>query len=206
MNRDEQFYQACTTLPYPEVRDERDETSVPELERLSVKLEEGQRDNAIGYGQGLMRHYPDNDLVPTAVGTLLTQQNRAQEVGDLLRAALPRCPRRYRLYAMAGQADLALNHLANASVWWSRSVIAQCQVIDYQVYTPFYNLAHVAVVLDAFYEAESLLAMSSAIAPDAPHFSPTLEEILEPLRLQWVAEPLRRVLQHTEEKYLHGQR
>lgn len=205
MTRSEQLFMACTSLPYPEVRDERDETSVPELEHLSAKAAEGLREDAIEYGRGLMRHYPDSDLIPAQVGMLLALQNRAYEVSELLRTVLPRCPRRYRLYAMAGQADLALNRLANAAVWWSRSVIAQCHVIDYQVYTPFYNMAHVALVLDAYHAAESFLAMSAAITPSAPHLSPALEAQLEALRQMWVAEPLRRVVEHVEANYLHGQ-
>jgi hypothetical protein len=173
------------------------------LEYLVAKLDAGQRFEAIEYGLGLTRHYPDNDLVPTIVGTLLTQQGMPDAVEGVVRNALPHCPRRYRLYAMAGQADLAQNRLANAAVWWSRSAVAQCQVIDYQVFTPFYNLAHAALVLDAYHEAESFLAMSAAIDPEAPHLSQDLEALLEPLKRYWVAEPLLRVLQHIEVNYLH---
>lgn len=205
MDRVEQFFNACTQLPYPEQRDERSEDSVPELLKLSSKLDRGQAQAAIEYGMGLIRHFPDLDLIPTIVGTLLIQQGQPEEVTDLLRASLPRCPRRYRLYSMAGQADLAKYHLANASVWWSRSAIAQVEVIDYQVHTPFYHLAHVALVLDLLREAEAFFAMSSAINPRAPHLNPDLEEILFPIRQQWVAEPLSRVLARIETTYLHGQ-
>jgi len=206
MSRNDEYYKACVVLPFPEVHDDRDERSVPELEHLVAKLDAGYRLEAIEYGLGLIRHYRDNDLVPTIVGTLLTQQGRPDAVEDIVRNALPNCPRRYRLYAMAGQAALAQNRLANAAVWWSRSAVAQCQVIDYQVYTPFYNLAHAAVVLNAYHEAESFLAMSAAIDPQAPHLSQDLEALLEPLRSQWVAEPLLRVLQHIEVNYLHSER
>jgi hypothetical protein len=204
MSRSDEYYKACIILPYPEVHDDRDESSVPELELLVAKLDVGRRLEAIEYGLGLTRHYPDNDLVPTIVGTLLTQQGRPHQVEGIVRDALPNCPRRYRLYAMAGQAALAQNQLANAAVWWSRSAVAQCQVVDYQVYTPFYNLAHAALVLDAYHEAETFLAMSSAIDSRAPHLSQDLEALLEPLRSHWVAGPLLRVLQHIEVNYLHS--
>lgn len=205
MSRAEQFIAACTTLPYPEIRDERGETSVPELKFLSARLDQGMVDEAVEYGRGLARHFPDNDLVAAIVGSLLIRQDRVEEVTNLLRGSLARYPRKYRLYSMAGQADMARDRLANASVWWSRSVIAQCEVHDYQVHLPFYHLAHAAIVLEAFHEAEALFEMSSYIEPNAPHFSPTLEERLEPIRYHWMADPLFQVLQHIEATYLYKQ-
>jgi tetratricopeptide (TPR) repeat protein len=205
MSRADQFFIACTQLPYPETRDERGEYSLPELSRLSAKLDGDYVDDAIEYGRGLMRHYPDNDWAPTIVGTLLIQRGRPEEVVDVLRESLPRCPRKYRLYSMAAQADLARNQLSNASVWWSRSAIAQCQIIDYQVYLPFYYLAHIALVLEAFHEAEAFFSMAAAIEPKAPHLSPALEERLDTIRQQWVAEPLHRVVQYIETNFLRSQ-
>lgn len=205
MSREEQFVTACTTLPYPETHDPRGENSVPELQYLSTQLDEGHVEYAIEYGRGLIRHFPNNDLVATVVGTLLIQQDREEEVTTLLRGSLPMCPRKYRLYSMAGQADMARDRLANAHVWWSRSAIAQCRVNDYQVHLPFYHLAHAAIVLDAFHEAEALFEMSAVIEPNAPRFSPALEERLEPIRYQWIAEPLFQVLQHIETNFLYRQ-
>ena len=61
------------------------------------------------------------------------------------------------------------------------------------------------MVLNAYHEAESFLAMSAAIYPQAPHLSQDLEALLEPLGSQWVAEPLLRVLQYIEVNYLHSE-
>lgn len=205
MSRAQEFYVACIRLPYPEIRDERGEDSLPELQNLSVKLDEDNAEDALEYGRGLMRHFPDNDFAAAIVGTLLIQLGRPRQVVDVLRVSLPVCPRKYRLYSTAAQADMALNQLANAAVWWSRSAIAQCHVIDYQVYLPFYHLAHIALVLEAYHEAEAFFAMSSAIEPKSPHLSPSLEERLEPLRNQWVAEPLLYVVEHIETRYLRGE-
>ena len=204
MSRSEQFFAACTTLPFPEVRDKRGEDSLPELERVSDLVSEGRPIDAIEYGKGLARHYPDVDSIPVIIATLLIETDKAEEVVALVSEAIHNCPRKYRLYSVAGQAELALDNLVNALVWWSRSVIAQCQVIEYQERPPFFHLAHAALVLGARREAKALFAMSSAIDPAAPHLSPDLEDRLEPLATMWAAEPLRQVLTHIEATYLHS--
>ena len=202
MTRIEQFIAACTTLPFIEESDDRDESSIPEISRMSAMLDNGMFEEAIEYGIGLIKHFPDNDVLPTIVGTMLIQLNRSDEVDNLIRDALPNCRRKYRLYSMAGQASFARNRLAEALVWWSRSAVAQCQNAEYQTATPFFNLAHAALVIGSMDAARSMLTLSRAIDPDKPRLSTTLQDLMEPLRYQWFAEAIAQVLVHIDTTYL----
>lgn len=203
-SRTEQFYAACVNLPFPEAKDERGEENVPELTRVSSLLDEGRTIQAVGYARGLIRHFPGLDIPAVIAGTLVMNSGRPQDVVDIVRTALPEVPRRYRLYSLAGQAEFALGNLANACVWWSRSAIAQCMVSDYQVHTPFFYMAHVAVVVGAFHQAGSFLAMSSAIEPTAPRLLGDLEEYMEPLGTHWAAGPLKMALEYIEHNYMQS--
>ena len=204
MSREDRFFKLSTTLPYPERSDERDESSVPELANVVELYESGSAQGAIEYGSSLMKMYPDNDLIPYLLATIYHQRNFPDEALEIAVDAIPQCPRRYRLYAMAGLAEFDRGRLAEALVWWSRSVVAQCAVMDFQEYRPFLHLAHTAEIIDARREADMFFTMTDAMADDRPRLQEHVVERLAAIRGSWVARPLARVLQHLDQEHLHG--
>lgn len=204
MSREDKFFQLSTTLPYPERNDERDESSVPELANVVELFESGSAQGAIEYGKSLMKMYPDNDLIPYMLATIYHQRNFPDEALELAVEAIPQCPRRYRLYAMAGLAEFDRSRLPEALVWWSRSVVAQCSVMDFQEPRPFLHLAHTAELINAKREADMFFTMTDAMAEDRPRLSDEAIERLATVRGSWVARPLTRVLAHLDQEHLHG--
>jgi hypothetical protein len=118
--------------------------------------------------------------------------------------AVPKCPRKYRLYSVAGLAEFEQGHLPEAFVWWSRSIVAQCTVSDFQEYDPFLHMAHVAGILGAKREAQLLYTMTDAIEASAPRLDEASVQKIATVADSWVAQPLLKVLQVLDTQYLHG--
>jgi tetratricopeptide (TPR) repeat protein len=202
MDRYEQFYHMCTTLPLPEEKDERGENSVPELAKVAELRDSGNVRHAIEYAEGLMKLYPDHDLIPFMIAYMYYQKELPEEAHQVATEAMEKCPRKYRLYSVAGLAEFARGRLPEALVWWSRSVVAQCQMVDFQEYDPFLHLAHAALAIGAKREAASFFEISDAIARDTLRLSPANEARLAPIAGSWYVESLRRALQEINTKYL----
>ena len=200
----DRFYNMCINLPFEEVVDERDENSIPELKHVADLRDAGNMQDAIDYGISLMKMYPDNDLIPFMVGYIYYQKQFPKEAMQMAVNAIPKCPRKYRLYSLAGLAEFDQGHLAEAIVWWSRSSIAQCILADFQEYDPFLHLAYAAEVVGAKRESQLLYTMTDAIEATQPRLDLPEKEQLNSIKQMWVAEPLVRVLSHLDEKYLHG--
>lgn len=204
MNKSEKFFQMCTTLPLEEVRDDRDETSIPELANVAKLRDAGSTQEAVDYAIALMKMYPDNDLVPFMASYIYYQREFPREALQTAIEAMPRCPRKYRLYSVAGLAELDLGHIPEALVWWSRSVVAQCIVQDYQEYDPFLHLAHAAEIIGAKRQADLLYLMTDTIQPDGPRMDQSTLAHLNPLKTSWARKPLVQVLEHLDVEYLQG--
>lgn len=204
MNRAEKFFHMSTTLPLEEIKDERDETSIPELAHVAELRDAGNVQDAIDYGKSLMKMYPDNDLVPFMIAYIYYQRQFADEALEIAREAIPRCPRKYRLYSVAGLAEFDRGHLPEALVWWARSIVAQCTVKDFQEYDPFLYMAHTAEIINAKREADVFFTMTDAIEPERVRLEEDVIERLRAIRSSWAREPLRRVLKHVDQQYLHG--
>ena len=204
MNREEKFFRMSTTLPFEEVKDPRDETSVPELVHVAQMRDAGSVQDAIDYAKSLMKMYPDNDLIPFMVAYIYYQRHCPDEALEIAVDAIPRCPRRYRLYSVAGLAEFDRGRLPEALVWWARSVVAQCTVTDFQEHDPFLHLAHAAEIAGLKPEAEALFTMSDAIEPSKMRLDSESLANLSPIKNSWVREPLVRVVQHINKTYLHG--
>ena len=200
----QRFYAMCTTLPFEEQRDDRDEDSVPELRRVAELRDSGSMQDAIDYGKALMKMYPNNDLIPFMIGYIYYQAEFPKEAMQLAVNAIPNCPRKYRLYSLAGLAEFAQSHLAEALVWWSRSVIAQCTVEDYQEYDPFMHLGCAAETIGRSHEAQMLFSVTDAIEASAPRLDAAAADRIAVIRKMWVQEPLADVLHFLDEKYLHA--
>lgn len=200
----ERFVSMCTTLPFEEEKDERGEDSIPELRHVADLRDSGNMQDAIDYGMSLMKMYPDNDLIPFMIGYIYYQKQFPREALQMAINAIPRCQRRYRLYSLAGLAEFELGHLPEALVWWSRSVIAQCAVSDFQEHDPFLHLAHAADLVDAKREAQLLYTMTDAIESSGPRLDLDTVRKMSSIRTSWVAQPLLKVLQNLDEQYLHG--
>lgn len=204
MNREEKFFRMCTDLPYEEIKDDRDESSIPELVRVAELRDTGNVQDAIDYGKSLMKMYPDNDLIPFMIAYIYYQRNFPDEALDIALDAIPRCPRKYRLYSVSGLAEFGRNKLPEALVWWSRSVVAQCEVTDFQEYDPFLYIAHTAQIINAKREADVFFTMTDAIEPDAPRLDAHDIDRLSEIKKSWAREPFARVLKHIDKNYLHG--
>ncbi len=200
----ERFLGMCTTLPFDEVKDERDENGIPELKHVADLRDSGSMQDAIDYGVSLMKMYPDNDLIPFMIGYIYYQKQFPKEAMQMAINAIPKCPRKYRLYSLAGLAEFEQAHLPEALVWWSRSVVAQCSIQDFQEHDPFLHLAHAAEVIGSKREAQLLFAMVDAIEATHPRLEQSEIARFSPLKQTWVAEPLARVLRYLDSKYLHG--
>ncbi len=204
MSRDDKFIHMATTLPYEEVKDTRDETSIPELAQVAEMRDAGSVQAAIDYAKSLMKMYPDNDLVPFMIAYIYYQRHFPEEALQVAVEAIPRCPRKYRLYSVAGLAELDRGRLPEALVWWARSVVAQCTVTDFQEYDPFLYLAHAAEVVGARKQAEMFFTMADAIEPDKIRLDDETVGMLSTLKNSWARAPLIRLLQQIERDYLHG--
>jgi hypothetical protein len=200
----DRFIKMCTALPFEEIKDERDESSVPELIHVAELRDAGSTQDAIDYANSLMKMYPDNDLVPFMVAYIYYQKQFPREAMQTAVGAIPKCPRKYRLYSVAGLAELDSGHLAEAIVWWCRSVIAQCSVLDFQEHDPFLYLAHGAEVLGARREMTAFFTMTDSIDPKRPRLEPDEVERLASVKSTWIHDPFLKVLQHIEANYLHG--
>lgn len=200
----QRFFAMCTSLPFEEVMDNRGEDSVPELRHVAELRDSGNMQDAIDYGRSLMKMYPDNDLIPFMIGYIYYQRQFPREAMQLAVNSIPNCPRKYRLYSLAGLAEFEQNHLAEAMVWWSRSIVAQCTVVDYQEYDPFMHMGAAAEIIGRKREAQLLFTMTDAIEASGPRVDGVAAQKLASVRNLWVAEPLADVLHHLDEKYLHG--
>jgi hypothetical protein len=203
MSRADKFFQMCTTLPFEEERDERNEHAVPEIVHVAELRDAGNMQDAIDYGRALIKMYPNFDLIPFMVSYIYYQKEFPQEAFQVAVDAIPRCPRKYRLYAVAGLAEFKRDHLAEALVWWSRSVIAQCTMTDFQEAEPFLHLAHAAEVVGSKREAEMLYTMADAIEQGAHRLEGPALGQLSDLRDSWAREPFQRVLKHIDKNFLH---
>lgn len=204
MSNADKFIQMCTTLPQPEVKDERGEDSVPELVKVAELRDAGNMQNAIDYGMTLMRMYPDNDLIPFMIAYIYYQKEFPGDARKVAIEAIPRCPRKYRLYSVAGLAEFDMGHLPEALVWWSRSVIAQCTVTDFQESDSFLHLATAAEVLGQKKEAGVLLLMADTIDPSKLRLDEGAVSLMRQLSHSWVKKPFADVLKHINLKYLQG--
>ncbi|HEC22921.1 MAG TPA: hypothetical protein ENI95_08400 [Chloroflexi bacterium] len=204
MSRAERFYKMCVDLPYEEVKDSRDENSIPELVTVAEMRDAGNMQDAVDYASALMKMYPDNDLIPFMVAYIYYQKDFPEEAIRVALEAIPRCPRKYRLYSVLGLAEFSRGRLPEALVWWARSVVAQCMVSDYQEPDPFLHLAHAAEAVGAKREARMLFSVSDAIEPDAPRLDDESLEKMRALKKSWVRDPLIRVLKYIDRNYLHG--
>ncbi len=204
MGKEEKFIQMCTTLPFEEIKDPRDEYSVPEMKHIAELRDSGQKQQAVDYGRSLMKMFPDNDLIPFMIAYIYYQQDFPEEALKIAVDAIPRCPRKYRLYSVAGLAEFRRKRLPEALVWWARSVVAQCTVTDFQESDPFLYLAHAAEIVGAKREAKDLFAMVDAIEPNTRRLDATEVAALEPIRGSWVRQPFIQVLQHIDRQYLRG--
>lgn len=204
MDREEQFFRMSINLPFEEVKDERDETSIPELVHVAELRDAGNVKDAIDYGKALMKMYPDNDLIPFMIAYIYYQRHFPDEALEIAVDAIPQCPRKYRLYSVAGLAEFDRGKLPEALVWWTRSVIAQCEVTDYQEYDPFLYLAHAAELIGADAQAGVFFSMTDAIEQGGMRLDETSIEQLAALKSSWARDPYRRVIEHIETTYLRG--
>jgi tetratricopeptide (TPR) repeat protein len=202
MSREDEFFTMCTTLPFEEQKDDRAEDSIPELIKVAEYRDAGNMQAAVDYGKTLIKMFPDNDLPAFMVAYIYYQREYPDEAFQVAIESIPKCPRRYRLYSVAGLAEFDRGRLPEALVWWSRSVTAQCMVVDYQEHDPFLHLAHAALVVGMKQEAQALFTMSDAIEPSAPRIDANAQAKLQSLTNSWVKEPLKRVLAHLEKNYL----
>lgn len=205
MGRTEKFVHMCLDLPFQEGRDERHEDFLPELGRVAELRDGGNMQEAIDYGFSLQKMYPDFDLIPFMIAYIYYQQDFPREAKKTAIDAMRSCPRRYRLYSVAGLAEYALGNIPEALVWWSRSVVAQCQVVDYQESDPFLYLAHAADIVGANRPSQLLFSMVDAIEG---HTSPRLGDAtvasLEEIEKSWTRKPLIEVLKEITDRYLHA--
>ncbi len=205
MSRAQKFIDMCINLPFEELRDERDETTIPELLHVAEMRDAGNMQDAIDYGRALTKMYPDFDLIPFMIAYIYYQKDFSQEALQTAIEAVPRCPRKYRLYAVAGLAEFRRGHLPEAFVWFSRSAVAQCKIQDFQESDPFLYLANAAEILGARREAEMLFQMVEAIERQKPpHLNPADIDLLIELRESWAREPLLQVLRTIDSQYLHA--
>jgi tetratricopeptide (TPR) repeat protein len=203
MDREDKFYQACLELPLPEERDERDERSLPELAEVAQLRDDGRFQEAIDYGRALVKMFPDFDLIYYMIAHMYYEKERPAEAKQTAIEGIRECKRRYRLYAVAGMAEFDVGKLAEALVWWSRSIVAQCEVVEFQDHDPFLYLAHAAGIVGAKRSSETLFQMADVIEPSGYRLTADSLVKLNPLRKSWVAEPLRLVLKELESR-LHA--
>ena len=203
MEKEDKFYQACINLPQPEERDGRNELSVPELVEVARLRDDGNAQDAIDYARGLIRTFPDFDLIYYMIAHIYYQKEHPAEAKQVAVEGMGACKRRYRLYAVAGLAEFDMKKLPEALVWWSRSVVAQCAIVEFQDHDPFLHLAHAAEIVGSKRPSEALFEMADVIEPGAYRLTADSLMRLNPLRKSWVSEPFRLVLKELEQK-LHS--
>ena len=203
-DKEGRFYHMCTNLPFDEIKDARDEYSVPELAQVAELRDGGSLQNAIDYGKSLMAMYPDNDLLPFMIAHIYYQRHFPDEALQLAIDAIPRCPRKYRLYSVAGLAEFDRGRLPEAVVWWSRSVIAQCVVIDFQEHDPFLHMAHAAEIVGCKREAQSLFQMSDAIEASGMRLDTDACSTLAKIKDSWARKPFIKVIKYIDQTYLRA--
>lgn len=200
----DRFYKMCTTLPYDESIDERDEKTVPELAILADLRDSGKVQEALGYGTALMKMYPTFDLIPFMLGYMLYQNHDLDKAFEICTAAIRRgCPRNYRLYSVSGLIEFERNKLEEAVVWWCRSVIAQAVVKDFQEYDPFLHLAHTAQIVGANEEELVLFTMTDAIEPQGPRLQGVYIARLRAMEDSWARPPLVKALDYIVNTHLN---
>ena len=204
MSKEDKLFQMATNLPFEEVKDERDESSIPELVRVADLRDKGSAQEAIDYGKTLMKMYPDNDLIPFMLSYIYYQRHFPDEALQIAIEAIPRCPRKYRLYSVAGLAEYDKDRLPEALVWWTRSVIAQCEVVDYQEVDPFLYLAHTAQILGSKRQADDYFSMVDAIEHNQLRLTHDEISKLDLLKDSWAKKTIQNILTFVEENYLHG--
>ncbi len=204
MSREEKFFEMCTTLPFAEKKDTRDESSIPELIHVAELRDSGNMQDAIDYANALIRMYPDNDLIPFMVAYIYYQKDFPQEALKTAIDAIPKCLRKYRLYSVAGLAEFSRDRLPEAIVWWSRSIVAQCAVVDFQECDPFLYMAHAGQVVGAAREAQMLFTMVDAIESETPRLGGEAIDKLMSVKQSWMRDTFVRVLKHIDQNYLHG--
>lgn len=201
MSRADKFYRMCTTLPADELWDERDETFVPELVDIAKRRDSGALDEAIEYGNAIVKMYPDYDLVYYMVAHIHFQRDDPAAAMQLALEGIPNVQRKYRLYAVAGLAEYDRGRLANALVWWCRSVVAQALVSDFQEYEPYLHLGAAAELLRMDEEMRIMTTMVDAIEPQVAPLSPAYLQRMDALRSMWVKAPFTRALSHIVDQY-----
>ncbi len=204
MSREEQFIKKCATLPFEEKKDDRDEGTVPELAKVAQYRDSGDFQEAIEYGQALIKMYPDFDLIPFMLAYIYYQKEFPIEARKLAVEAIPKCSRKYRLYSVAGLSEFAQGKIPEALVWWSWSIIAQCSVSDFQEYDPFLYLAYAAETVGAQREADIMFTMVDAIESSQPRLDDADLRRLEALNDHWVRSPLVQVIKYIDQRYLHA--
>lgn len=203
MNREDKFYEACLELPLAEGKDERDELSLPEIVEVAQLRDDGSYQEAIDYAKALVKMYPDFDLIYYMIAHIYYQKEHPAEAKRMAMEGMEECNRRYRLYAVAGLAEFDMERLPEALVWWSRSIVAQCDVVEFQDHDPFLHMAHAADIVGAKRPSETLFQMADVIEPSGYRLTAASLMRLNPLRKSWVSEPFKLVLKELE-KRLHG--
>lgn len=202
MSREDKFFRMSIHLPFDEVRDDRSETTVPELAHVAELRDAGRSEDAIAYATSLIKLYPDLDLVPVTLSHLYSQIGLADQALATAVQAIPNCPRKLHLYAAAGLAEFDRGRLAEAFVWWARSAVAQCAIADFRDHEPFLYLAHAAEAVGGTDEADMFFTMSDAIEPRAMRLRETAYAQLAAVAGHWARDPLLRVLRYINAEYL----
>jgi hypothetical protein len=201
MSRTDKFYEMCTTLPVDEIRDDRDEAYLPELVEIARLRDSGALEDAIEYGLAITKMFSDFDLPYYMVSHIYFQRRKPEKALELALDAIGSCPRKYRLYSVVGLAEFDQQHLANALVWWCRSILAQGLVSDYQEYEPFLHLSYAADAAKASGASKVLLTMVDAIEPDSPRLSKEYTEPLTGIKGHWARPPFRKAIEQIVTQY-----
>jgi len=202
MSRSDKLIEMSTTLPLEEVLDTRNESSVPELQRVAELRDSGSVADAINYSMSLQKMYPDFDLIPFMIAYIQYQEGNPDKALKTALAAIPDVKRKYRLYSVAGLAEYGKSNLTNAIVWWSRSAIAQASVTDFQEYDPFLYLGYAAQAVGENAHAETLFTLVNAIDPSAPRSDGLKDEMAAELKGSWAKKPVSKILEIIIRKYL----
>ncbi|NDJ52774.1 MAG: hypothetical protein GYB68_06780 [Chloroflexi bacterium] len=202
MSREDKFFKMCTELPYAEEKDPRDEHTIPELAKVAQFRDNDDMASAIEYAQALAKMFSDFDLVPFMIAYMQYADNKPGDALSTAIEAIPKCPRKYRLYSVAGLSEIDQGHVANALVWFTRSAIAQSQVLDFQEVDAYLYLAHAAAAIGATGHADVFFTMTDAIDPSSPRLDKADADRLAPLKDSWAKNPFIKALEYIELHYL----
>lgn len=200
-DKENQFLEMATSVPFLEIRDDRDEFSIPELIQILHIAESGDIAETTAYADGLMKMYPDFDLIPFTLAHVHLRNYSPQGALEVTLAALPKVKRHYRMYAVMGNAEYSRGRLAEAIVWWSRSIIAQCMVMDFLEEDPFLYLGHAATVIGEQLDAEIFFAMADTICDPPRRLTPEQVDQLLPLRDHWSKKPFKKLIKQLQVEY-----